>query len=206
MMTTGKHTVCDIYCNSCQRIVGWKYVRLLLYYVYIPSFHKIWLFGMQMFMKVLSGFKHRTPWDEYCSSHTSSTYLHFLYSSVVVIHWLTRLFYLPAWVGIGFWEGPEVQGGQVYSWAVCLLAMNSLFILPHIWIGLHLHSDQLSKLGARKACLLFIEHNWLFFPTMFKFLPECFCLSSSTCTSTRGVHYMSFVHTTYGEWVFLARI
>jgi len=25
MMTTGKHTVCDIYCNSCQRIVGWKY-------------------------------------------------------------------------------------------------------------------------------------------------------------------------------------
>jgi hypothetical protein len=26
MMTTGKHTVADIFCNCCQRIVGWKYV------------------------------------------------------------------------------------------------------------------------------------------------------------------------------------
>ncbi|CAM6007441.1 unnamed protein product [Sphagnum compactum] len=25
MMTTGKHTVADIFCNCCQRIVGWKY-------------------------------------------------------------------------------------------------------------------------------------------------------------------------------------
>lgn len=29
MMTTGKHTVADIYCNCCQQIVGWKYVSLL---------------------------------------------------------------------------------------------------------------------------------------------------------------------------------
>lgn len=28
MMTTGKHTVADIYCNCCQQIVGWKYVSL----------------------------------------------------------------------------------------------------------------------------------------------------------------------------------
>lgn len=26
MMTTGLHTVSDIYCNSCLQIVGWKYV------------------------------------------------------------------------------------------------------------------------------------------------------------------------------------
>ena len=26
-MTTGKHTVCDIYCIYCQAIVGWKYER-----------------------------------------------------------------------------------------------------------------------------------------------------------------------------------
>ncbi|CAK9225944.1 unnamed protein product [Sphagnum troendelagicum] len=25
MMTTGKHTVADIYCNCCQQLVGWKY-------------------------------------------------------------------------------------------------------------------------------------------------------------------------------------
>jgi hypothetical protein len=25
MMTTGKHTVADIFCNSCQQVVGWKY-------------------------------------------------------------------------------------------------------------------------------------------------------------------------------------
>ncbi|KAH9554185.1 hypothetical protein CY35_08G050800 [Sphagnum magellanicum] len=25
MMTTGKHTVADIFCNCCQWIVGWKY-------------------------------------------------------------------------------------------------------------------------------------------------------------------------------------
>lgn len=25
-MTTGRHTVSDIYCNCCQQIVGWKYV------------------------------------------------------------------------------------------------------------------------------------------------------------------------------------
>mmetsp|Transcript_1939 Transcript_1939/g.3323 ORF Transcript_1939/g.3323 Transcript_1939/m.3323 type:complete len:125 (-) Transcript_1939:790-1164(-) len=25
LMTTGLHTVCDIYCNRCNRIVGWKY-------------------------------------------------------------------------------------------------------------------------------------------------------------------------------------
>nr|QFS19071.1 Yippee-like protein [Apopellia endiviifolia (species B)] len=25
MMTTGLHTVADIYCNCCQQIVGWKY-------------------------------------------------------------------------------------------------------------------------------------------------------------------------------------
>lgn len=29
LMTTGKHTVADIYCNCCQQIVGWKYVSLL---------------------------------------------------------------------------------------------------------------------------------------------------------------------------------
>ncbi|GBG64474.1 hypothetical protein CBR_g45170 [Chara braunii] len=27
VMTTGLHTVADIYCNCCQRIVGWKYVE-----------------------------------------------------------------------------------------------------------------------------------------------------------------------------------
>ncbi|KAI5056564.1 hypothetical protein GOP47_0028382 [Adiantum capillus-veneris] len=27
MMTTGLHTVSDIYCNSCRQIVGWKYER-----------------------------------------------------------------------------------------------------------------------------------------------------------------------------------
>ena len=26
MMTTGLHTVCDIYCRACHQIVGWKYV------------------------------------------------------------------------------------------------------------------------------------------------------------------------------------
>jgi len=25
LMTTGKHTVADICCNSCQQVVGWKY-------------------------------------------------------------------------------------------------------------------------------------------------------------------------------------
>nr|XP_024391412.1 protein yippee-like At3g08990 isoform X2 [Physcomitrium patens] len=25
MMTTGKHAVADIFCNSCQQVVGWKY-------------------------------------------------------------------------------------------------------------------------------------------------------------------------------------
>jgi len=25
LMTTGKHTVADIFCNSCQQVVGWKY-------------------------------------------------------------------------------------------------------------------------------------------------------------------------------------
>lgn len=29
LMTTGRHTVADIYCNCCQQIVGWKYVSLL---------------------------------------------------------------------------------------------------------------------------------------------------------------------------------
>ena len=27
-MTTGNHTVRDIYCVKCQRVLGWKYVRL----------------------------------------------------------------------------------------------------------------------------------------------------------------------------------
>ncbi len=26
MMTSGRHTVADIYCNCCQQLVGWKYV------------------------------------------------------------------------------------------------------------------------------------------------------------------------------------
>lgn len=26
-MTTGKHTVCDIYCSNCLQIVGWKYEK-----------------------------------------------------------------------------------------------------------------------------------------------------------------------------------
>lgn len=25
-MTTGLHTVADIYCNRCSQVVGWKYV------------------------------------------------------------------------------------------------------------------------------------------------------------------------------------
>eukprot|EP00850_Spirogloea_muscicola_P008403 SM000044S16050 [mRNA] locus=s44:774975:776143:+ [translate_table: standard] len=25
LMTTGLHTVADVYCNCCQRVVGWKY-------------------------------------------------------------------------------------------------------------------------------------------------------------------------------------
>eukprot|EP00899_Mesostigma_viride_P012201 jgi/Mesvir1/20982/Mv08048-RA.1 len=25
MMTTGRHTVCDVQCNCCLRVVGWKY-------------------------------------------------------------------------------------------------------------------------------------------------------------------------------------
>jgi len=25
MMTSGRHTVADIYCNCCQQLVGWKY-------------------------------------------------------------------------------------------------------------------------------------------------------------------------------------
>lgn len=29
-MTTGNHTVRDIYCVKCQRVLGWKYVRLHL--------------------------------------------------------------------------------------------------------------------------------------------------------------------------------
>ena len=27
MLMTGLHTVCDIYCNNCQAVVGWKYVN-----------------------------------------------------------------------------------------------------------------------------------------------------------------------------------
>lgn len=27
MMTSGMHTVCDIYCSCCHQIVGWKYER-----------------------------------------------------------------------------------------------------------------------------------------------------------------------------------
>jgi DNA-directed RNA polymerase subunit N (RpoN/RPB10) len=27
MLMTGLHTVCDIYCISCQSVVGWKYVK-----------------------------------------------------------------------------------------------------------------------------------------------------------------------------------
>jgi len=28
LMTTGLHTVADIYCNKCLQVVGWKYVSL----------------------------------------------------------------------------------------------------------------------------------------------------------------------------------
>ena len=26
LMTTGLHTVCDLYCNGCMQVVGWSYV------------------------------------------------------------------------------------------------------------------------------------------------------------------------------------
>lgn len=138
-----------------------------------------------IFMKLLSGFKAEDTMRWVLFTPVVHILIFCLFSTV---HCLTWLLYLSVWVGICFWEEPEVQGGQVYSWAVCLLAMNSLFIFSDIWTELHLHSDQSSKLGALMPRLLFMEHNWLLFPTMFKFLPECFCLSSFTCTSTWGLH------------------
>jgi hypothetical protein len=29
-LITGLHTVADVYCNSCQTVLGWKYVSFLL--------------------------------------------------------------------------------------------------------------------------------------------------------------------------------
>ena len=29
ILITGLHTVCDIYCNVCQTVLGWKYVSLV---------------------------------------------------------------------------------------------------------------------------------------------------------------------------------
>ena len=30
LMTTGLHTVCDLYCNGCMQVVGWSYVSIML--------------------------------------------------------------------------------------------------------------------------------------------------------------------------------
>jgi hypothetical protein len=39
MMTTGRHTVADIFCNCCQQLVGWKYVCTLTL-LFAPSFER----------------------------------------------------------------------------------------------------------------------------------------------------------------------
>ena len=39
LMTTGLHTVCDLYCNGCMQAVGWSYVSIVL-----VSWRAVWLF------------------------------------------------------------------------------------------------------------------------------------------------------------------
>ena len=38
-MTTGLHTVADIYCNQCSQVVGWKYVSAAPNLLFIIGSH-----------------------------------------------------------------------------------------------------------------------------------------------------------------------
>ena len=40
-MTTGLHTVADIYCTKCLQVVGWKYVRPTAHCALLPA-RKVW--------------------------------------------------------------------------------------------------------------------------------------------------------------------
>ena len=38
MMTTGMHTVCDIFCVACGSILGWKYVTAITLFILLCGF------------------------------------------------------------------------------------------------------------------------------------------------------------------------
>lgn len=38
LLASGLHAVCDIYCSSCQQILGWKYVSIkMIIFLFIPA-------------------------------------------------------------------------------------------------------------------------------------------------------------------------
>ena len=40
MLLSGLHTVCDIFCKGCFNLVGWKYVKINIFFLFYNNFFK----------------------------------------------------------------------------------------------------------------------------------------------------------------------